>query len=195
MIRRTLLVTALALASAPVCAATYELDPTHTQTVFSWNHFGFSNPSAQFGSVTGTLDFDAADPTKASVTVKIDIDSLNTNVPKLDEHLKKADFFDVARYPTATFTSTKVEKGATPETLKVTGDLALHGVTRPVVLDVTINKIGEHPMRKVPAAGFDATTSIKRSDFGLGAFTPAVGDEVRIHITVEALGAKAEKAD
>src|SRR5690606_10482642 len=110
-----------------------------------------SNPTAQFGRIEGTLDFDQADPTKASVKVTIAMDSVNSNVADLDEHLQKEDFFDVAKYPTATFTSTRVEKGAAPDALKVTGDLSLHGVTKPVVLDVTINKVGKHPMRKVPA--------------------------------------------
>ena len=105
---------------------------------------------------------------------------------KLDEHLLKADFFDAATYPTATFKSTGVT-AAGEGALKVAGDLTIHGVTRPVVLDVTINKIGEHPMRKVPAAGFDATTTILRSDYGVGGYVPVVGDEVRIDIALEAV--------
>lgn len=191
MIRRTALVAALALAAAPVFAATYTLDPGHTQVVYSWNHFGFSNPTAQFGKVEGTLDYDQADPTKASVKVTIDLGSVNSNVVKLDEHLEKEDFFDAAKYPRATFTSTKVEKGATPDTLKVTGDLDLHGVTRPVVLDVTVNKVGEHAMLKAPAAGFDATTTIKRSEWGIAKYAPMVSDDIKIQITTEAIEAKA----
>lgn len=191
MFRRTALVAALALVAGPAFATTYTLDPGHTQVVFSWNHFGFSNPTAQFGDVEGTLDYDAADLSKASVKVTIDLGSVNSNVEKLDEHLEKPDFFDAAKYPQATFTSTRVEKGATPDTLKVTGDLNLHGVTRPVVLDVTVNKVGEHAMRKVPAAGFDATTTIKRSEWGIGKYAPAVSDDIRIRITTEAIEAKA----
>lgn len=185
MIRRFALAAALALSASPVFAATYTLDPTHTQAVFSWNHFGYSNPTAQFGSIAGTLDFDAAKPTQAKVDVTIDMNSLNTNVPELDEHLKKADFFDVAKYPQATFKSTKVEKGKDAKHLKVTGDLTVHGVTKPVVLNVTINKIGDHPMKKKPAAGFDASGSLKRSDFGLGAYVPNVSDEITLRITTE----------
>ena len=191
MFRRTALVAALALAASPAFATSYTLDPGHTQVVFSWNHFGLSNPTAQFGNIEGTLDYDQADPTKASVKVTIDLGSVNSNVGKLDEHLENADFFDAAKYPQATFTSTKVEKGATPDTLKVTGDLNLHGVTKPVVLDVTVNKVGDHPMRKVPAAGFDATTTIKRSEWGIGKYAPAVSDDIRIRITTEAIEAKA----
>jgi polyisoprenoid-binding protein YceI len=191
MIRRIVLATALALATAPVFAATYTLDPGHTQIVFSWNHFGYSNPTAQFGKIEGTLDFDQANPTKAKVSVTIELASVNSNVPKLDEHLQKDEFFDSAKFPTATFKSTKVEKGATADKLKVTGDLTLHGVTKPVVLDVSVNKVGEHPMRKAPAAGFDASTTIKRSDFGITKYVPMISDDIRIHITSEAIDAKA----
>jgi polyisoprenoid-binding protein YceI len=190
MIRRIALASALALATAPVFAGSYTLDPGHTQVVFSWNHFGYSNPTAQFGTVEGTLDFDQANPTKASVNVTIPLASVNSNVEKLNEHLQSPDFFDSAKFANATFKSTKVEKGAADH-LKVTGDLTLHGVTKPVVLDVTVNKVGEHPMRKAAAAGFDASTTIKRSDFGINKYVPMVSDDIKIHITSEAIDAKA----
>jgi polyisoprenoid-binding protein YceI len=191
MIRRLALAAAVALVSAPVFAATYTLDPGHTQVVFQWNHFGFSNPTAQFGSIEGTLEFDQADPTKSTVSAKIALSSVNSNVPKLDKHLQTDEFFDAAKFPNATFKSTKVEKGGAPDKLKVTGDLTLHGVTKPVVLDVTVNKVGEHPMLKMASAGFDASTTIKRSDFGIGKYVPAVSDEIKIRITSEAHDAKA----
>jgi len=191
MIRRIALASALALATAPVFAATYTLDPGHTQVVFAWNHFGYSNPTAQFGKVEGTLEFDQAHPTKSSVNVTIPLASVNSNVPKLDEHLQGEDFFDSAKFPDATFKSTKVEQGAAKDKLKVVGDLTLHGVTKPVTLDVTINKVGEHPMRKAAAAGFDASTTIKRSDFGISKYVPMVSDDIKIHITSEAIDAKA----
>lgn len=191
MIRRIALATALALASAPVFAASYTLDPGHTQVLFSWNHFGFSNPSAQFGTVEGSLEYDQANPTKASLSVTIPLASVNSNVAKLNEHLQSPDFFDAAKFANATFKSTKVEKGASADHLKVTGDLTLHGVTKPVVLDVTVNHVGEHPMRKAAAAGFDASTTIKRSDFGISKYVPNVSDEIKIHITTEAIDAKA----
>ncbi|MBC6942192.1 MAG: polyisoprenoid-binding protein [Xanthomonadales bacterium] len=193
MLRRLALASALALAAAPVFAATYTLDPAHTQVVYSWTHFGFSHPSGQFGKIQGTLEFDAAAPTRSKVEVTIDMASLNTNVPALDEHLQKEDFFDVAKYPQATFKSTKVEAGKDSKHLKVTGDLTLHGVTKPVVLDVTINKLGEHPMRKKPAAGFDATATLKRSEFGVGAYVPNISDEIALRITTETIAADAAK--
>jgi polyisoprenoid-binding protein YceI len=191
MIRRTALAAAIALIATPAFATTYTLDPGHTQVVFSWNHLGYSNPTAQFGVIEGMLDYDAADPTKASVKVTIDLDSVNSNVEKLDAHLANPDFFDAAKFPKATFTSTKVEKGAAPETLKVTGDLDLHGVKKPVVLDVTINKVGEHPMTKAQSAGFDATATIKRTDWGISKYAPAVSDDIKIRITTEAVESKA----
>jgi len=194
MFHRSLLAAAIALTSVPAFAATYTLDPQHTQVQFTWNHFGFSNPAAVFGKIDATLDFDQTDPTQSKVSVTIPLDSVNSNVAKLNEHLDSPDFFDAAKYPNATFKSTKVEKGATPDQLKVTGDLTLHGVTKPVTLDVTVNNVGEHPMRKAPAAGFDATATVKRSDFGISKYIPGVSDDIKIHITTEAIDAKAYAA-
>jgi len=178
----------LAVQAAPV---TYKLDPNHTMVLFSWNHFGFSNPTADLGIAQGTLVFDAADPAKSSVDVTMPLSKLDTHVGALDEHLKKPDFFNADKYPVVTFKSTKVEPLG-GDKFKVTGDLTVHGVTKPVVLDATLNKAGMHPMLKVPAIGFDATATIKRSDFGVGAYVPAVSDEVQIRITTEADAAKAK---
>jgi polyisoprenoid-binding protein YceI len=194
MFRRTLLSCALALCAVPAFATTYTLDPAHTQVHFSWNHFGFSNPGAVFGTLEGTLDYDEADPAKSTVEVTIPLSSVNSNVEKLDEHLESPDFFDAAKFPSATFKSTKVVKGASANHLQVTGDLSLHGVTRPVTLDVTVNKIGSHPMRNAPSAGFDATATIKRSDFGIAKYVPNVSDDIAVKITVEAVEAKAYAA-
>ena len=177
-----LLVAGVAVA-APV---RYELDPNHTRIDFSWTHFGFSHPMGRFDRFDGDFRFDPADPTKSSVTVTIPVSSIDTGVAKLDAHLQTADFFDVANYPTATFKSTRVER-AGEHGLKVTGDLTLHGVTKPVVLDVVINKIGPHPMAGRAAAGFDATTTIKRSDFGISNYVPNVSDEIRLSISTEAM--------
>lgn len=174
--------------AAPV---TYKLDPGHTMVLFSWNHFGFSNPSANLGNVDGTLVYDEKDPTKATVEATLPLTGLDTFVPKLDEHLKSADFLDAAKYPTVTFKSTKVAAAGKGK-LKVTGDLTVHGVTKPVTLDVTLNKVGPHPMMKVQTVGFDATATIKRSDFGVGAYVPNVSDEIKIHITTEAHDASAK---
>lgn len=183
-IRSIALALLLAAGSAHAAPAHYTLDPGHTQVHLSWSHFGFSHPAGRFDRFTGDFQFDPADPTRSRVTVTIPVDSLDTGVAKLDEHLKGPEFFDVARYPDAVFRSTRVER-AGDHALKVTGDLTLHGVTRPVVLAVTINKIGEHPMGGA-AAGFDATTTISRSAFGIDRYVPNVSDAIALAITVEA---------
>ncbi|KFL37341.1 YceI family protein [Arenimonas donghaensis] len=175
-----------AMATLPAFAAdAYKIDPAHTQVLFSYNHLGFSNITGRFDRVESEFAFDAADPSQSSLSVSIPVDSISTGVAKFDEHLLGADFFDVGKYPTATFTSTAVTVTG-EDKLAVAGDLTIHGVTRPVVMDVTINKIADHPMSKKPAAGFDARIDIKRSEFGLGAFAMAASDDVRIAITVEA---------
>jgi polyisoprenoid-binding protein YceI len=184
-----LLATAGSAVAAPV---TYTLDPGHTMVLFSWNHFGFSNPTANLGQVEGTLVYDEKDPSKATVEATLPLSGHDSFVPKLDEHLKSADFLDAAKYPSVTFKSTKVVPAGKGK-LKVTGDLTVHGVTKPVTLDVSLNKVGPHPMMKVQTVGFDATTTIKRSDFGVGAYVPNVSDEIKIRITTEAHDASAEK--
>jgi polyisoprenoid-binding protein YceI len=186
MIRTAVLALALAAsfgaAAAPVA---YKLDPSHTVVLASWSHVGYSHPSANFGHADGTLVYDADDVTKSHVEVTLPLSGLDTFVPKLDEHLRSADFFDAAKYPDIAFKSTMVHDMGGGK-LMIMGDLTVHGVTRPVTLDATLNKAGVHPMTKLPAVGFDATTTIKRSDFGVGAYVPMVGDEISIRITTEA---------
>lgn len=165
-------------------SGTYLLDPTHTDILVQWSHFGFSKPSAHFGIDTGKLVYDADDVSKSSVEVSIPVTAIDTFVPKLDEHLKSADFFDAAKFPTATFKSTSVAAAGTNK-LTVTGDLTIKDITKPVTLDVTLNGAGEHPMAKKQAIGFSATGTIKRSDFGVGAYAPNVSDEVQLSITTE----------
>jgi polyisoprenoid-binding protein YceI len=160
--------------------------PQHTQGVIRWNHLGFANPTAQFNNVQGSLEFDAANPTRSSVIVTIPLASMSTGVPDLNDDFQSSDFFDFAKFPAASFKSSGVEKGATPDTLKVVGDLSVHGITKPVTLDVNINKIGPNPRNQVPTVGFEAMVTLKRSDFGLGLYVPQVSDEIQIHITAEA---------
>jgi len=164
--------------------AHYNLDPNHTQVAISWTHFGFSHPTARFDSVTGDFKFDAVDPTQSSIVVTIPIASLDTGVAALDKHLKGPEFFDAEQFSTATFKSTSVQRVG-DNALKVAGDLTIHGITKPAVLDVTINKVGDHPMGGA-AAGFDAKTVIRRSDFGITKYVPNVSDDIAITITTEA---------
>lgn len=176
--------------AAPV---TYSMDPGHTQVRMTWNHFGFSNPSAVIGISSGTLVYDPEHPEKSSVKVVMPLSTLDTHVPALDDHLKAGDFFDAATFPEATFTSTSV-KVVDDKHLQVEGKLTVHGVSQPVTLDVTINKVGTQPMWSAPAVGFDATATLKRSDYDVANYVPNVSDEARIHITTEAIESKAFKA-
>ncbi|MDC5073156.1 YceI family protein [Acinetobacter baumannii] len=185
---------AVALASTVTLAAPvdYKIDPTHTATVFSWNHFGFSTPSANFSDIQGVIKVDNAKPANSSVNVTIPLSSVNTNVPALDKEFQEEAWFNAAKYPNITFKSTKVET-KDKKHFKITGDLTVKGITKPVVLDAVLNKQGQHPMAKVPAIGFNATTSFNRSDFGLGNYVPNVGDKITVNITTEATAASAAK--
>jgi polyisoprenoid-binding protein YceI len=184
-----LLGAALSAQAAPV---TYKLDPGHTMVLFSWNHFGYSNPTADLGIASGTLVYDAEHPARSSVQVSMPLSLLDTHVPALDKHLKEPDFFDADKYPVITFKSTRVEPVDATH-FKVTGDLSVHGVTHPVTLDATLNRVGPHPMTKAQAIGFDATGTLKRSDFGVGAYVPMVSDEIQLRITTEGAVPKAAK--
>ena len=192
MLKQSLLAVALAFAASGAFAAaeTYVMDNNHTQVEFSWNHFGFSNPVANFDNIEGSINYDADDITKSSVEVTIATSSINSHVKDFNEHLASADFFDVAKYPSSTFKSTSVKKGAADNKLLVSGDLTIHGVTKPVTIDATLNRAAPHPMSKQPTVGFDGVLFIKRSDFGIGKYVPHVSDEVRIRITTEASVAK-----
>lgn len=184
--KRTVLAAALSLFATSAFAApvTYQIDPAHTNVIATWNHFGFSNPSANFGDASGTLVYDAADVGKSSVEVTLPLSGMTGFVAKFDEHLNSGDFFDSTKYPTATFKSTKVEAGAGGK-LKVTGNLTIKDKTQPVVLDVTLNKAGAGPDGQ-PRVGFDATTTVSRTAFGVGMAAPKVSDEVALRITTEA---------
>ena len=182
---------AVAVASTLTLAAPvdYKIDPTHTATVFSWNHFGFSTPSANFSDIQGVIKVDNAKPANSSVEVTIPVSSVNTNVTALDKEFQEEGWFNAAKYPNITFKSTKVET-KDKKHFKITGNLTVKGITKPVVLDAVLNKQGEHPMAKVPAIGFNATTSFNRSEFGIGNYVPNFGDKITVNITTEAEAAK-----
>lgn len=174
------------IASSPINAApeTFNLDNKHTYVLWSIDHLGFST---QYGKwyASGTLILDQDNPSQSKVDVKINMDDLNTGVPELDKHLKSKLFFDTEHFPIATFISSKVTPTG-KDTAMVDGTLTLHGVSKPVVLQVTLNKSGMNPISNKMSAGFTATTSIKRSDFGINAFLPALSDTVNIKIGAEA---------
>ncbi|AXQ93461.1 YceI family protein [Cereibacter azotoformans] len=185
------LATALAFSASAAVAApeAYVLDPSHSQIVFSYNHLGFSTGSGMFSGFEGEIAFDQDDPAASSVTVSFPVRSMLTGWEARFEHFMSADFFDASEDEMVTFTSTDIEVTG-EKTAKITGDLTLNGVTKPVVLDATLNQAGMHPMENKPWAGFDATTTVLRSDFELGKFAPFVSDEVQIQISIEAMKAE-----
>jgi polyisoprenoid-binding protein YceI len=176
--------TPMAVPGAPdplrIVAGTYKIDPAHTQVLWELNHMGFSLFDGAFAEPTGSLVIDPKRPTAAVLDVVIPIGQITTTNAKLNQHLQTADFFDAAKYPTATFKSTRVEVSG--RTAKIYGNLTLKGVTKPVVLATTFIGAGTHPMTKNTAIGFRATTTIKRSDFALGYYVPVVGDTVTLTI-------------
>jgi len=190
--RSLVLGAALVLAAAPAFAAplSYKIDPKHTNVIATWDHFGFSRPSASFAQADGTIVYDADHVGQSSVKVTLPLAGMTSFVDALDKHLRSDDFFDAEKYPDATFASTKVE-AAGDNKLRVIGDLTMHGITKPVVLEVTLNKAGAGRDGQ-PRIGFDATATIKRSDWGLGMLAPSVSDDVAIRITTEAGVPKAE---
>ncbi|MGH8444447.1 MAG: YceI family protein [Solimonas sp.] len=184
--KKLILAAALAGVSfASFAADNYDLEPNHTFPRFAINHLGFSTFHGQFNKTSGTATIDTAKKT-GSVDVTIDVSSVSTGVAKLDEHLQSPDFFNTAKYPTITFKSTSFKFDG-DKLDKVTGDLTLLGVTKPVTLDVEHFVCKDHPMTKKPACGADLEGKIKRSDWGMTTYVPAVGDEVELSIEVEAI--------
>ena len=180
-------VAALVLALvAPLAAVadTYTVDSKHTFANFTWLHFGYAHHRGKFTDTRGTVTLD---PVKkaGSADITIQLASIDTGVPKLDEHLKSGEFFDAAKYPTIAFKADKFSFEGDRLTA-VAGDLTVHGVTKPVTLKVTDFVCKEHPFMKVPACGADAVATIKRSDFGMGAYVPMVSDEIDLTIEIEA---------
>jgi len=179
----------LALGAAPLALAqtsSWNLDPAHSEVDFTVKHMSLSNVHGRIGIKSGTITLNDADITKSTVTVTIDVTTVDTGVTMRDNDLKGANYFDVAKFPTATFTSTSVSGSAGH--LTVNGNLTMHGVTKPATLDV------EGPTGPAPGmggklhAGYSATTTVKRKDFGVGANTPEnmVSDEIKLSIDLDA---------
>lgn len=166
---------------ARVVPGTYKVDSGHTQVLFTVNHLGFSEYTGQFTQPSGTLVLDPKHPSAAKVEIVFPIDKVSTTVPALDAHLKRADFFDAAKFPEGRFVSTSVVANGNMAT--ITGNLTLKGVTRPVVLAARFIGAGAAPMgAKKTNIGFAATTTIKRSDFGISYGVPLVSDRVDLVI-------------
>ena len=171
---------------AHAASETYVLDASHSQVVFSYNHLGFSTTYGMFSGFEGEIQFDQDNPAASSVTVSMPANSMLTGWEERFAHFMSGDFFGVDENELITFASTSIEVTG-DNTAKIIGDLTMNGVTKPVVLDAKLNQAGEHPMAKQPWAGFDATATVKRSDFDMGMFAPYVSDEVQIMISVEAM--------
>ncbi|MBK5265763.1 MAG: YceI family protein [Alphaproteobacteria bacterium] len=167
---------------ARVQAGTYAVDPEHTQVAFTVNHLGFTNYVGLFGSATGSMTIDPAQPEKASLSVEIPLKEMYTTSAKLNEHVQGPDFLDVPKFPTAKFESTSIKVDGT--TAEITGNLTLHGVTKPVTLDAEFTGAGTQPMSKKLNIGFSGATAIKRSDFGIDKYVPLVSDNIGLSIAV-----------
>ena len=162
----------------------FAIDKNHAKIIFSTSHFGFSTYYGLFTDFDAKLAFDPKAPAASTLEVSVNTNGIDTTNPKLDTHLKSADFFNSAEFPTAVFKSTKIVVTG-PTTGDVTGDLTLHGVTRPVTLQTTFNGGGVNPMSKAYVLGFNAVGKLNRSDFGIKAYLPVVGDEVTLTISGE----------
>lgn len=162
----------------------YVLDPVHTQIIFFADHLGFSKSQGKFVSFDGHFSFDPDEPGSASTEIVINTASIEMNDADWNAHMKNEDFFNVEKYPTMTFKSTKIDV-LSKHHAKVHGELTMIGHTEPVTLDVVHNKSANHPFSGKYTAGFSATTSIKRSLFGMNYGLPALGDDIEVRIEVE----------
>ncbi len=196
--KRTLasIITIIALSiPALALATTWNIDPDHSNVGFKVRHLMISNVKGSFDKYTGVVDVNDKDITKSKVQVSIDTASINTNVQKRDDHLRSADFFDVAKFPAMTFVSKKVAKAGKGK-LKVTGDLTLHGITREVILDVEGPTKESKDLYGNIRSGAVASTKINRKDFGLvwnkalETGGVAVGEEIAINLEIEMIKGK-----
>ena len=160
----------------------YKVDPLHTQIAFSISHFGFTDFSGFFSGASGRLVLNTADPAQSRLDIEIPVETVLSTVPALDSQLKGAQWFDVAKYPTARFVSTKITRTG-PTTATIDGDFTLHGVTRPIALEAHLVGAGTNPLDKAFTAGFQAVGTIKRSDFGIKQYLPLLGDDVALTIS------------
>ncbi|MEP2784995.1 MAG: YceI family protein [Pseudoruegeria sp.] len=186
LLASVLFVTAGAAVAEPV---DYVIDSGHSQILFSYEHLGFSTTYGMFSGFEGTIEFDADDPANSAVSVSFPASSMLTGWEQRLQHFMSADFFNAAEDDRVSFVSTGIEVTG-EDAANITGDLTMNGTTKSVVLLTTLNASGKHPMAGKEWLGFDASATVLRSDFGLGAYAPAVSDEVEIMISIEAGVAK-----
>jgi polyisoprenoid-binding protein YceI len=173
------------LAAAPAVAATYQVDTTHSSVVFKVKHLGTSYFYGNFNDLSGSIDFDAANPTAGKVKLEIKTESVATRNEQRDNHLKSPDFFDSKQFPTIAFQSSKVAK-VDDDSFDVSGDLTLHGVKKAVTLRVDKTGTGKHPRSGAEMIGFETRATLKRSDYGMQFMVGPLSDEVEIWIAIEA---------
>ena len=187
------LVLALVVAPARGAPEQFTLDPVHCQVLFFVSHLGFSTQVGRFPGVSGTFRFDRDDWSGATAEATIEVSSLYLGDDAWEKKILSDDFLDVERHPRITFRSERIEP-VDDKRARVTGALTLHGVTRPVTLDVRLNRIGRHSFSLKHAAGFSATAKLRRSEFGMRRLLPAVGDEIEIRLEIEGLRTKRSAA-
>ena len=171
--------------AAPLGAAeTYHLEKTHVDLLFSIDHAGFTEKHGSFRELDATLNYDAQKPQNSQISVTVNTGSVDTGFPARDTDLKSEKFLDVVKFPEMRFVSTKVTVNA-DQTLRIDGQLTLHGVTKPLTLHAKLNKAAPNPFDKRPTLGFSATGSLKRSDFGVSTYLPMIGDVVTLTIDAE----------
>lgn len=181
LVSSALALTTIASAALP---SQWQLDNSHTRVGFSVNHMGFSTTMGHFNDVKGVVNYDVKQPSKTNMNFTIATDSIDTNWDARDKHLKTDEFFNVAKYPTMTFKSTKVSF-INPQQAKITGDFTMLGQTKPLTLDVTLNKIANSPLTKEPVIGFRATGNIDRAAYGMTAYAAGITTNVPIQIDGE----------
>lgn len=181
----TVLLSAAVVTPAFAAPATYGVEPNHTFPRFSYTHLGFTTQQSRFDKTTGTVVYDK-EGRAGSVDITIDTRSVSTGSALFNQHIQAEDFLDTAKYPNVTFKSTKVNfDGDKP--VSIEGDLTMKGITKRVTLTVTRFLAAPHPIQKKDTIGADAYTIVKRTDFNMGKYAPAVSDEVRIDIAIEAM--------
>lgn len=188
--RTAALIAAAAIVATPALASTpYDLDKSHAHIDFQIKHLGYSYTRGEFDEFDAEIVIDEENPERSSVSFTIQAASIDTNWPERDAHLRNADFFNVEEFPTITFVSTDVDQQG-PNRAMVTGDLTMLGVTKPVTFEAILNQKSVHPMSGKETAGFTATASIERSDWGMTYALPAVSDTVQITVNLEATKAE-----
>lgn len=189
---KNLIAAAVLAVSSLAAAATWDIDSAHATANFTIKHLGITNVNGSLGTVSGKFNVDDKDITKSTIDVSIDVKAIYTGVQKRDDHLKSPEFFDVAKFPAVTFKSTKIEKGSADNKLKITGDLTMHGVTKPVSFEAELSKELEHPMMPgTMARSASAALTIAREDFDLKYNSEmknhdfVIGKEVKVSLEVE----------